>query len=110
MYKLSRINIEHSKDLFHKIKVFADKLRKTFPVQEVYVYGSFARGEIHEGSDIDLLIIGNFKERFCDRIGKILEITDLPVEPLVYTPEEFKEMINSENPFITNIMKTAIKL
>jgi len=74
------------------------------------LYGSFSRGEIHEGSDIDLLIVGNFKERLFDRIGKILELTDLPVEPLVYTVEEFEEMKRSQNPFILDVLKTAVKI
>jgi predicted nucleotidyltransferase len=79
-------------------------------VNEVYLYGSFAKGEIHEGSDIDLLIIGDFKERFFERIGKILDLTDLPIEPIVYTPQEFEELKNSQNPFIIEAIKTAIKL
>jgi predicted nucleotidyltransferase len=110
VYKLCRVDIEHSKELFNEIRVFARKLKKNLPVKEVYLYGSFARGEIHEGSDIDLLIIGDFKERFFDRIGSILELTDLPVEPLVYTNEEFEELKNSKNPFITEVLKTAIRL
>lgn len=79
-------------------------------MKEVYLYGSFAKGEIHEGSDIDLLIIGDFSERFFDRIGRILDITDLPVEPIVYTVEEFEELKKSQNPFIMEILKTGIRL
>lgn len=110
MYKLCTVNIEKGKDLLQKVKVFARKLKKTLPAREVYLYGSFARGEIHEGSNIDLLIVGDFKERFFDRIGKVLDLTDLPIEPLVYTVEEFQEMKNSKNPFIIEALKTAIKL
>lgn len=110
MYKLCRVNIEKSESLLDEIKIFVDKLKKNLPVKEVYLYGSFARGEINEGSDIDMLIIGDFTERFFDRIGKILDLTDLPIEPLVYTVEEFENFKNSENPFIIEILKTAIKL
>lgn len=111
MYKLCRVNIERSEELIQEIKVFADSLKKILPVRDVYLYGSFATGEIHEGSDIDLVIIGDFKERFVDRIiGKILELSDLPIEPLVYTVEEFEELRNSQNPFITEILKTALRL
>jgi len=79
-------------------------------VTEVYLYGSFAKGEIHEGSDMDLLIIGDFSERFFDRIGKILDLTELPIEPLVYTVEEFEEFKKSQNPFIMEVLKTAVKI
>ncbi len=80
------------------------------PVKEVYLYGSFAKGEIHEGSDIDLIIRGDFKERFFERIGKVLDLTDLPVEPLVYTEDEFRQMIREGTPFISEIMKDAKRL
>jgi predicted nucleotidyltransferase len=110
MYKLCRVDIKRSKELFNEIKAFADKLKEILPVREVYLFGSFATGEIHEGSDIDLLIIGDFKERFFDRIGKIFELTDLPIEPLVYTVKEFEELKNSQNPFITEVLKTVIRL
>ncbi|MDI6714655.1 MAG: nucleotidyltransferase domain-containing protein [Thermodesulfovibrio sp.] len=110
MYKLCRINLEHSKEIINKVKELVSEMKIKLPVKEVYLYGSFAKNEIHEGSDIDLIIIGDFKERFFDRIGKILELTDLPIEPIVYTPEEFDELNKSQNPFITEVLKTAIKL
>lgn len=99
-----------SVELIEEIKRFANKLKETLPVREIYLFGSFARGEIHEGSDIDLLIIGDFKERLFDRIGMVLDLTDLPVEPLVYSVEEFEGLKASESSFIKEIFKTAIKL
>jgi len=33
-------------------------------IKEVYLFGSFAKGEVHEASDIDLIIVGDFKEKF----------------------------------------------
>lgn len=110
MHKLCRVNIENSEDLLNEIRAFAGRLKESLPVREVYLYGSFARGEVHEGSDIDLLIIGDFDERFFDRIGKILDLTDLPIEPLVYTMDEFEEFKRSSNPFILEILKTAVSI
>jgi len=110
VYKLSRVDIDNIEEILKSITSFAREIKKKLPIKEVYLYGSFSRGEIHEGSDIDLLIVGNFKERLFDRIGKILELTDLPVEPLVYTVEEFEEMKRSQNPFILDVLKTAVKI
>jgi hypothetical protein len=106
--KLCRIDIERSKEILEDIKSFAEKLKKKFGC-DVYLYGSFAQGKIHEGSDVDLIIVGDFKERFFERIEKILEMTDLPVEPLVYTKEEFAQM-KKKSGFIKEIMKSAVKL
>jgi hypothetical protein len=110
MHKLCRINIENHQKLFAEIEDFVTELKRKLPIKRVYLFGSFARGEIHDGSDIDLLIVGDFKERFPYRIGKILDLTDLPVQPLVYTEEEFQAMQRDENPFVLEVLKTGRKL
>jgi len=79
-------------------------------VTKVYLYGSFARDEVHEGSDIDLLIVADIPGRMFERIGRILELTDLPIEPLVYTPQEFERMKKSRNSFVMAVLKTAKEL
>ena len=108
MHKLCRIDIGKREEIFKEIESFSKELKERFGC-DVYLYGSFARGDIHEGSDIDLIIVGDFKERFFDRIGKILELTDLPIEPLVYTREEFAEM-KRNNLFLKEILKCARKI
>lgn len=108
MYRLCNINLEDSKKIFEKLNRFIQRLKHKHAVREVYLYGSFAKGEIHEGSDIDLVVIGDFNGRIFERIESILKLTDLPVEPLPYTPEEFKRM--KKNPFIRKISKTWRKL
>lgn len=110
MPKLCRINIERREEILEDLKEFVKELKERLPVQEVFLYGSFAIGKIHEGSDIDLIIVGDFKERFVERIGKILAMTDLPVEPLVYTPEEFKAMQDAKNPLIMEVLKKGKRL
>ena len=108
MHKLCRVNIGKRKEIVKEIERFSTELKKRFNC-DVYLYGSFATGEIHEGSDIDLIIVGDFKERFFDRIGKILELTDLPIEPLVYTRAEFDKMKRG-NLFLNEIFKYARKM
>lgn len=78
-------------------------------MHKVIVFGSFARGDISEASDIDLLVVADFKEEFLDRIGTLLELNrfSLPLEPLGYTPEEFAKMISEENPFILEVLKNG---
>lgn len=110
MPKLCRVNIERSEEIFEALRAFVKQLKEKLPVEEVYLYGSFARGEIHEGSDIDLVIIGNFSESFFRRIGRVLEMTDLPVEPLVYNRDEFERMVRDKNPLILEVLKTGKKL
>ncbi len=110
MYKLRRINIDAREKIHVELEDFIKQLKNKFQISSIYLFGSFATGDIHEASDIDLIIIGDFKERFIERIGMILELTNLPIEPLVYTENEFQDMIDNKNPFIIEILKYAKKL
>jgi hypothetical protein len=105
--KLCNIDVERRKEILKELKEFVRGLKKKLPVQSVYLYGSFARGEIHEGSDIDLLIVADIPGRIFERIGKVLELTDLPIEPLVYTQDQFERMKSSKNPLIMEVLKTG---
>jgi len=89
---------------------FVNQIKVQLPVTAVYLYGSLLNGQINEGSDIDLLIIGDFKEPFFERIVKVMRLTDLPIEPLVYTPDEFTTMKEQGNPFILEVLKTGKQL
>lgn len=75
--------------------------------QKVILFGSFARGDYHAASDIDLLIIKATERPFADRIGDVLALCDysISLEPLVYTPEEFERMCEEGNLFIEKVLK-----
>ncbi|MCX7668357.1 MAG: hypothetical protein N2Z84_05450 [Atribacterota bacterium] len=50
------------------------------------------------------------KHSISERIGSVLDLTDLSMEPLVYIQEEFQEPRASPNPFIEEIPRTGIEL
>ncbi|MEM2912985.1 MAG: nucleotidyltransferase domain-containing protein [Candidatus Bathyarchaeia archaeon] len=61
----------------------------------VILYGSFARGDFTDGSDIDLLIIAeNIPGNYWDRWSLAYEIVEnFPTDPHIYTPDEFRVML-----------------
>ena len=105
-----RLDIRNRKKIFKDLETFINTVAEKFSIREIYIFGSLARGELHEGSDIDLLIVGDISGRFFEKIGKVLKLTDLPIEPLVYTETEFIDMKDSANPLICNVIKTGIKI
>lgn len=110
MLKVCNIDIENRKKIYEELDRFIAHLKKKFFIDRIYLYGSFAKEEIHEGSDIDLVIVGRFTGSMFDRINKILKLTDLPIELLVYTPEEFERMKRNNNPFIKEVIATGREL
>ena len=102
MCQLYRKNIISNKEINEKIKKIIHNIKEKLKSDKIILYGSFSRGDFHELSDVDLIIIGNFDIPFFQRIGLILDLndTDLEVEPLVYNEEEFTSMLSNGNFFI----------
>ena len=94
------------KDRFQKeIGNIVEEL-KIYKPKKVILFGSFATGDVHAGSDIDLCVIKNTNERFMDRTYQVLRLinSSFAVEPLVYTEDEFKRMKEEANPLIARIV------
>jgi predicted nucleotidyltransferase len=47
---------------------------------EVYLFGSVARGNIHEDSDIDLAVSGLAPEKFFQAMGQVGDILQRPFD------------------------------
>ncbi|MEM2975655.1 MAG: nucleotidyltransferase domain-containing protein [Candidatus Bathyarchaeia archaeon] len=107
MLKLRRINLERSEEVFEKIRAYVNVIVSRLNPRFVILFGSFATGDINEGSDVDILVVADFKEGFLERIGTLMKMNTfgIPVEPLGYTPEEFEDMKRRKNPFILEVLE-----
>lgn len=80
------------------------------PIEQAILFGSYARGNYHQWSDIDLALVSDIFEgnRIDDR-SKIRRITlrvSSDIEVLPYRPQDF----NADNPFVREIMETGIRI
>lgn len=73
---------------------------------EAYLYGSAARGEDSEKSDIDLLIVGDQPAR--EVIGKLGRMEKL--KPVYFTHAEYSALARKDKPFYERIEKDRIRL
>lgn len=80
--------------------------------QSAFVFGSYAQGGHDEFSDLDIMVVKETNKNFFHRHEEFPELYDLgvPVDLLVYTPEEFQEMKKRNNPFVLHILETGKKL
>lgn len=95
-----------------ELKRMLAKIIKEYDPIKVILFGSLATGNVHEWSDIDLVIIKATNRRFLDRIEDVLLLIRPKVacDVIVYTPEEFKEMESSNNYFIDDEIKQGGKM
>ena len=56
--------------VLRELRRLAASRRRDFPITSVYVFGSFARGVEHEGSNIDLMVVGELTGRLFDRVDE----------------------------------------
>jgi len=96
--------------VIEQIRDLAREIRACRRISVIILYGSFVRGDFHEGSDIDLIVVGDFRERPHRRAATILDLTDLPIEPICYIEEEFAELVRSKNPFIREALAEGIRV
>lgn len=84
------------------VKQIIDQLVKNYQPEKVILFGSFASGNTHKWSDIDLVAVKKTDKRFYDRIGEVSALIphNFPIDILVYTPEEFEQI--ADNYFIKN--------
>ncbi len=107
MHTVRSIDLDRLPEIRAALSEWVRFARERFRLEEVYLYGSFGRGNPHEGSDIDLILVGPFTGKLPYRIEAVLLTTDLPIQPLCYTRAEWEAMIAAKNPLALEVVKTG---
>lgn len=94
-----------------KIPEIKDKIVREIDPEKIILFGSYAWGEPDNDSDVDLFIIQKSDEPKRQRqtyLRRKLFGSGVPVDILVYTPEEIKKSINENgNLFIEDIARNG---
>jgi len=98
-----------------RLSAIADRLRERCGAQRVILFGSAARGEATEHSDLDLLIVLPTTEKFYQRMASVHEAVrdlsrGLPLAPIVLTPEELAVRLAKGDQFVQTIVETGVDL
>ena len=82
--------------------------------QRAIVFGSYARGDADEYSDLDLMIVAETDKRFLQRHEDYIRIWDVmdlwrkDIDMLIYTPDDISGMIERDNPFISRAVADGV--
>lgn len=94
---------------------------KTLNPEKVILFGSYAYGQPHLDSDIDLIVVlkdnfmpGNFKENMQIYLKVSSVIRDLkrkfPIDLIVYTKPMYEKMVEFKSIFLEDVMSKGISL
>ena len=100
MARLDQSNIEA------KVRQVVDDLRLYQPTR-IILFGSAARREANESSDLDFVVVKTTTQPFLDRLKEAALLCTVPgaIDLLVYTPEEWQELQEQGSPFAERVMK-----
>ena len=78
---------------------------------EIYLYGSTARGEDNEKSDIDILIIGSItREKIFSIIEKHTQTLKRPIRFQIFTPLEWTKCATKDPAFYERVERDKIRI
>ena len=112
IYSINKNNIilNELKQIFVKTDYLGELIRKELKdkVKYAFIYGSFAKGEETESSDIDLFIVGDIKEDDLIKIIQKLEkTTNREINYVLWSENTFKQRAKSHH-LLKTIKKSKI--
>ena len=80
-------------------------------VRRVMLFGSKARGDAEQWSDVDLLIVADLDTERLRALVKGLETKDgIPLSPLLMSPEKYREQRRRLMPLYVNLRRDGLEL
>jgi len=97
------------------IREIAWEIKAKYRPQKIILFGSYARGDADEDSDVDLLIIKETRKPFRKRWAEICQMVSelrrgMGFSPFVVTPSELKKRLSMKDPFFEGILKEGVVL
>lgn len=101
------------------LKKYVEEVNKIYGenLKSVLLYGSYARGDFHADSDIDIMILVNLTDAELEKYRKQLswvtydfnEEYDVDIKPIAKSDAHFKKWL-SAYPFYANVQREGVEL
>jgi|CZKU01.1.fsa_nt_gi predicted nucleotidyltransferase len=105
----------NSEAVHEALTSYRERLERELPgqVRRVVLFGSWARGEAHEDSDVDILVVlsdGAGSRAHAIDIGGMLALErGLVIAPLVLAQSEWDELLRRERRLATEIQRDGVE-
>ena len=101
-----------------QLKELVRKITDTFPVRRLLIFGSYARADAHEHSDLNLCIVVAYSDELpleewpskswlyrAAELKQRIASAEVAVDPYIFTEGEFDALREAEHPLIGRIIE-----
>ncbi|HHE39153.1 MAG TPA: nucleotidyltransferase domain-containing protein [Candidatus Cloacimonetes bacterium] len=94
------------------VQQFSELVKQNYPVKQIYLFGSYAKGTAKEESDIDVaVVVKKIGEDYLEQTTKLFQLRrkiDLRIEPVLFEKDNdisgFLEEIQSNGVLVYNTL------
>ncbi len=101
------------RDLEADLDWLVGRIRDGYEPEKIILFGSLARGETHEWSDIDLIIVKDTDASYGERVKELLPVLrgwKGGADILIYSLEEYESAREKDSPFLREAEKDGVML
>jgi predicted nucleotidyltransferase len=87
-----------------------DRLIRAFAPERIVLYGSYAKGTQHDGSDVDLLVVADGTGPTAHRLRRARQLAAdcFPrIDVMLCTPADVANAATAPSPFLASILETG---
>jgi predicted nucleotidyltransferase len=96
-------------DAINIVQKYAGTIKNMFDFQRIFLFGSYAKGNQHEDSDIDIAVVFKDFDNCINTQTELMKLTrkiDTRIEPHPFRENEF----NISNPLVNEILKYGMEV
>jgi predicted nucleotidyltransferase len=96
-----------------KISEIVKKITSGYNPEKIILFGSYALGNPNDNSDLDIFIIKDTdipRPQRTAQVRKMLFGSKVPIDLIVYTPEEVEKQKGNKYSFVYEVLNTGITL
>lgn len=98
-------------DIIEIVKKYMEVISKSYKIEMIILFGSYAKGTNHKDSDIDVAVVTDDikSDRFEEELNLMMlrDSVDNRIEPHIITVEDYKTI---GNPLVWEIINTGIQV
>jgi len=115
MERIIEKRLEEQRRVIEEVRKFASCVKKVFGEVTVILFGSYARGDFNEWSDVDVLVVTRERtvpKNPLERLNAIEKclLEYALIEPVILTGEEFATLMRKRNPVAEDVARHGIVL